>query len=144
MIEIVPLGAGQDVGRSCILVTIGGKNIMLDCGMHMGYQDERLFPDFSYLSNSHEFDSVLDCLLITHLYVLELDKQGILFLLYLAIWIIVGRCLILLKCVVTLGLSLCLIRRKLFAQYCWKIIGRLLLKKQEKLIFSLLKWLKLA
>jgi predicted metal-dependent RNase len=36
-IQIVPLGAGQDVGRSCILVTIGGKNIMLDCGMHMGF-----------------------------------------------------------------------------------------------------------
>ncbi|KJH44441.1 hypothetical protein DICVIV_09540 [Dictyocaulus viviparus] len=46
-IQIVPLGAGQDVGRSCILVTIGGKNVMLDCGMHMGYQDERRFPDFS-------------------------------------------------------------------------------------------------
>ena len=30
----------EDVGRSCILVTIGGKNIMLDCGMHMGYNDE--------------------------------------------------------------------------------------------------------
>ena len=30
----------KDVGRSCILVTIGGKNIMLDCGMHMGYNDE--------------------------------------------------------------------------------------------------------
>ncbi len=29
-----------DVGRSCILVSIGGKNIMLDCGMHMGYNDE--------------------------------------------------------------------------------------------------------
>ena len=29
-----------DVGRSCILVTIGGKNIMFDCGMHMGYSDE--------------------------------------------------------------------------------------------------------
>ena len=28
-----------DVGRSCILVTIGGKNIMLDCGMHMGFND---------------------------------------------------------------------------------------------------------
>lgn len=39
-IKVVPLGAGQDVGRSCILVTIGGKNIMLDCGMHMGYNDE--------------------------------------------------------------------------------------------------------
>lgn len=33
-------GAGQDVGRSCILVSIGGKNIMLDCGMHMGYNDD--------------------------------------------------------------------------------------------------------
>ena len=29
-----------DVGRSCILVSIGGKNVMLDCGMHMGYNDE--------------------------------------------------------------------------------------------------------
>jgi hypothetical protein len=35
------LGAGQDVGRSCILVSLGGKNIMFDCGMHMGYNDER-------------------------------------------------------------------------------------------------------
>jgi len=33
-------GAGQEVGRSCILVSIGGKNIMLDCGMHMGYNDD--------------------------------------------------------------------------------------------------------
>ena len=29
-----------DVGRSCIIVSIGGKNVMLDCGMHMGYNDE--------------------------------------------------------------------------------------------------------
>ena len=28
-----------DVGRSCILVSLGGKCIMLDCGMHMGYND---------------------------------------------------------------------------------------------------------
>lgn len=33
-------GAGQDVGRSCILVSIAGKNVMLDCGMHMGYNDD--------------------------------------------------------------------------------------------------------
>jgi predicted metal-dependent RNase len=39
-IKVVPLGAGQDVGRSCILVSMGGKNIMLDCGMHMGFNDE--------------------------------------------------------------------------------------------------------
>lgn len=35
-----PSGAGQDVGRSCILLSIGNKNIMLDCGMHMGYNDD--------------------------------------------------------------------------------------------------------
>lgn len=29
-----------DVGRSCILVSLGGKNVMLDCGMHMGFNDE--------------------------------------------------------------------------------------------------------
>lgn len=46
-IKVVPLGAGRDVGRSCILVSIGGRNVMLDCGMHMGYSDERRFPDFS-------------------------------------------------------------------------------------------------
>lgn len=41
LISLSPLqGAGQDVGRSCILVSIGGKNIMLDCGMHMGYNDD--------------------------------------------------------------------------------------------------------
>ena len=48
-IRIVPLGAGQDVGRSCILVSIGNKNVMFDCGMHMGYNDERRFPDFNYI-----------------------------------------------------------------------------------------------
>jgi hypothetical protein len=40
-IQVVPLGAGQDVGRSCVLVTLGGKTIMFDCGIHMGYTDER-------------------------------------------------------------------------------------------------------
>ena len=40
-IDVVPLGAGQDVGRSCVLVTLGGKTIMFDCGIHMGYNDER-------------------------------------------------------------------------------------------------------
>ena len=56
-IRVTPLGAGQDVGRSCLLLSIGlslfftsdivpiysgGKNVMLDCGMHMGYSDDRL------------------------------------------------------------------------------------------------------
>lgn len=59
---------GVDVGRSCILVSIGGKRIMFDCGMHMGYQDERRFPDFSYISREKNFTSMLDAVIITHLY----------------------------------------------------------------------------
>jgi hypothetical protein len=30
MIKVVPLGAGQDVGRSCLILSIGGRNLMLD------------------------------------------------------------------------------------------------------------------
>lgn len=56
------------MGRSCILVTIGGKRIMFDCGMHMGYQDERRFPDFTYISREKDYTSMLDAVIITHLY----------------------------------------------------------------------------
>jgi len=72
-IKITPLGAGQDVGRSCILVSFGGKNIMLDCGMHMGYNDDRRFPDFSYLAKEGPVTSYLDCVIISHFH---LDHCG--------------------------------------------------------------------
>lgn len=87
------VGAGEDVGRSCILVTIGGKNIVFDMGpshlslsllldsrpslpvrsidelgMHMGYNDERRFPDFGYISRTGQFDLALDAVIISHLY----------------------------------------------------------------------------
>ena len=48
--EVLTLGAGQDVGRSCVVVTLGDKRIMFDCGMHMGYRDERRFPNFDKLA----------------------------------------------------------------------------------------------
>mmetsp|Transcript_10471 Transcript_10471/g.26898 ORF Transcript_10471/g.26898 Transcript_10471/m.26898 type:complete len:681 (+) Transcript_10471:291-2333(+) len=72
-IRVVPLGAGQDVGRSCVLVSIGGKNVMFDCGMHMGYNDERRFPDFSYIAKSGPLTSLLDAVIITHFH---LDHCG--------------------------------------------------------------------
>eukprot|EP00105_Crassostrea_gigas_P000817 XP_011412767.1 PREDICTED: integrator complex subunit 11 [Crassostrea gigas] len=74
-IKVTPLGAGQDVGRSCILLTIGGKNIMLDCGMHMGYNDERRFPDFTYITDEEgdKLTDHLDCVIISHFH---LDHCG--------------------------------------------------------------------
>lgn len=72
-IKVTPLGAGQDVGRSCILVSIGGKNIMLDCGMHMGYNDDRRFPDFSYITQNSRLTEFLDCVIISHFH---LDHCG--------------------------------------------------------------------
>lgn len=72
-ITITPLGAGQDVGRSCILVTIGGKNIMLDCGMHMGFNDDRRFPDFTFITREGRLTEHLDCIIISHFH---LDHCG--------------------------------------------------------------------
>lgn len=66
MIKVLPLGAGQDVGRSCILVSALGHTVMFDCGMHMGYHDERRFPDFSLIRQ-------LDAVVISHFH---LDHCG--------------------------------------------------------------------
>lgn len=46
-IEVYPLGAGQEIGRSCIIINILDKTIMLDCGLHMTHTDNRRFPDFA-------------------------------------------------------------------------------------------------
>lgn len=72
-IVVTPLGAGQDVGRSCILLTIGGKNVMLDCGMHMGYNDERRFPDFTFITQNGALTEHIDCVIISHFH---LDHCG--------------------------------------------------------------------
>ncbi|XP_055848228.1 integrator complex subunit 11 isoform X6 [Episyrphus balteatus] len=72
-IKVTPLGAGQDVGRSCLLLSMGGKNIMLDCGMHMGFNDERRFPDFSYIVPEGPITSHIDCVIISHFH---LENSG--------------------------------------------------------------------
>lgn len=62
--DVHVLGAGQDVGRSCLLVTIGGRHLLLDCGAHHGFSDARRFPDFA--SIPPETLSALDGVLISH------------------------------------------------------------------------------
>lgn len=71
--KVTPLGAGQDVGRSCIVVEIGNKTVMFDCGMHMGYSDSRKFPDFNSIRGGRAYDAAVDCVVITHFH---LDHCG--------------------------------------------------------------------
>ena len=73
-IECLTLGAGQDVGRSCSVIDIGGRRIMFDCGMHMGYQDSRRFPDLGLIgSDAAALTAAIDCVIITHFH---LDHCG--------------------------------------------------------------------
>ncbi|KAM5566894.1 cleavage and polyadenylation specificity factor subunit 3-II [Rosa sericea] len=70
-IDSLVLGAGQEVGKSCVIVTINGKRIMFDCGMHMGHLDHRRYPDFSLIGPN--FNQTLTCIIITHFH---LDHIG--------------------------------------------------------------------
>ncbi|CAL9249005.1 unnamed protein product [Arabidopsis halleri] len=65
-IDCLVLGAGQEIGKSCVVVTINGKKIMFDCGMHMGCDDHNRYPDFSLVSKSGDFDNAISCIIITH------------------------------------------------------------------------------
>ena len=50
--KLFPLGAGQEVGRSCVIANLNGFKIMFDCGVHMVYNDSRRFPDFRLINNT--------------------------------------------------------------------------------------------
>lgn len=69
--KVICLGAGQDVGRSCVIVSISNYTIMFDCGMHMNYNDSRRFPDFSHLGPN--INQLIDCVIISHFH---LDHCG--------------------------------------------------------------------
>ena len=71
--EALVLGAGQDVGRSCVVVSVGQFRVMFDCGMHMGYADSRRFPDFSQISPVGRLTEAIDCVVVTHFH---LDHCG--------------------------------------------------------------------
>lgn len=62
--QVHVLGAGQDVGRSCFLLTVGSHRIILDCGAHHGFEDNRRFPAFD--SISPEVLASVDAVLISH------------------------------------------------------------------------------
>ncbi|EFJ04498.1 hypothetical protein SELMODRAFT_234671 [Selaginella moellendorffii] len=59
--EIMPLGAGSEVGRSCCHMTYKGKTILFDCGIHPGYTGMAALPYFDEID-----PSTIDVLLVTH------------------------------------------------------------------------------
>ncbi|GAB6026543.1 Cleavage and polyadenylation specificity factor subunit 3 [Chamberlinius hualienensis] len=65
---IRPLGAGQEVGRSCIMLEFKGKTIMLDIGIHPGHTGLNSLPFVDQI----EADEV-DLLLVSHFH---LDHSG--------------------------------------------------------------------
>lgn len=67
-LEIIPLGAGNEVGRSCIVLKFRGKTVMFDCGIHPGLSGLNALPGFDDI----EVDTI-DLLLVTHFH---LDHSG--------------------------------------------------------------------
>ena len=56
-VDVFPLGAAQEVGRSCFVVVLDNEFVVLfDCGLHPLYNDERRFPQFCLLYTSDAAD----------------------------------------------------------------------------------------
>jgi cleavage and polyadenylation specificity factor subunit 3 len=68
-LEIIPLGAGQEVGRSGVILKFRGRTIMFDCGIHPAFTGMTALPYFDSISDWSE----IDLCLITHFH---LDHSG--------------------------------------------------------------------
>jgi cleavage and polyadenylation specificity factor subunit 3 len=69
-LEIMPLGSGTEVGRSCLLLKFKGKTVMFDCGVHPAMSGLQQLPFFDYLK---EENINVDVCLVTHFHV---DHSG--------------------------------------------------------------------
>ncbi|XP_020576081.1 cleavage and polyadenylation specificity factor subunit 3-I [Phalaenopsis equestris] len=58
---ITPLGAGNEVGRSCVYMSYRGKTVLFDCGIHPAYSGMAALPYFDEID-----PSTIDILLVTH------------------------------------------------------------------------------
>eukprot|EP01129_Flabellula_baltica_P009983 TRINITY_DN4166_c0_g1_i1.p1 TRINITY_DN4166_c0_g1~~TRINITY_DN4166_c0_g1_i1.p1 ORF type:complete len:720 (-),score=143.48 TRINITY_DN4166_c0_g1_i1:152-2311(-) len=61
ILEIQPLGAGNEVGRSCVVMRFKGKTIMFDCGIHPAFNGMDALPFFDFVNTSE-----IDILLVSH------------------------------------------------------------------------------
>eukprot|EP01065_Artemidia_motanka_P035240 TRINITY_DN43148_c0_g1_i1.p1 TRINITY_DN43148_c0_g1~~TRINITY_DN43148_c0_g1_i1.p1 ORF type:complete len:724 (+),score=259.09 TRINITY_DN43148_c0_g1_i1:112-2283(+) len=67
-VEVVPLGSGQEVGRSCVLVKFKGRQVMFDCGIHPAMAGVDSLPFFDRIDAE-----TVDLVLVTHFH---LDHCG--------------------------------------------------------------------
>ncbi|KAL2928502.1 Cleavage and polyadenylation specificity factor subunit 3-I [Bienertia sinuspersici] len=58
---VTPLGAGNEVGRSCVYMSYKGKTVLFDCGIHPAYSGMAALPYFDEID-----PSTIDVLLVTH------------------------------------------------------------------------------
>lgn len=58
---VTPLGAGNEVGRSCVYMSYKGKTVLFDCGIHPAYSGIGALPFFDEID-----PSLIDVLLVTH------------------------------------------------------------------------------
>jgi len=61
ILTVTPLGAGSEVGRSCIVVTYRGRTVMFDCGVHPGMTGANVTPMLDAVDLTE-----IDLCLITH------------------------------------------------------------------------------
>ncbi|KAB5516326.1 hypothetical protein DKX38_026974 [Salix brachista] len=73
-LTLIPLGAGNEVGRSCVYMSFKGKTVLFDCGIHPAYSGMAALPYFDEID-----PSTIDVLLITQASckVLEIDMMFI-------------------------------------------------------------------
>ncbi|KTW32063.1 cleavage polyadenylation factor subunit YSH1 [Pneumocystis jirovecii RU7] len=64
VLEFTNLGAGNEVGRSCHVIHIKGKTVMLDAGVHPAYNGIAALPFYDEIDMS-----TVDILLISHFHV---------------------------------------------------------------------------
>jgi len=79
LIRFEPLGAAREVGRSCFILTFQDSSattrVLLDCGAHIGYRDERRWPNFTNKgwTTPKALNENINCVLLTHFH---LDHCG--------------------------------------------------------------------
>ncbi|KAF0976110.1 hypothetical protein FDP41_004785 [Naegleria fowleri] len=67
-LTVTPLGAGNEVGRSAVLLQFKGKSVLFDCGIHPAFSGMASLPFFDEIDPSE-----VDLVLVTHFH---LDHCG--------------------------------------------------------------------